>query len=102
MRVAGNATYGVAKQVYVFGGLNYGDWYGSDDIESLLEPGISFQLGAGFKFHKRANLELQYTSLNNEGSRSKRNYDVTAKGLMIQLNTPFSFNLKRGEQKMSI
>ena len=92
-RVSGNATYGLDKQIYTFGGLNYGAWYGTDEIESSLNAGIGYQLGMGFKFHKRAILELEYLTLRNEGSNSGTNLNLEAKGIMLKLNTPFSFNI---------
>lgn len=93
MRVSANATWGFDKQVYAYGGLNYGDIYGSDDVESLFDPGIGYQLGLGFKIIDQAQLEIEYLTLQNEGSRSKVNYDFTAQGIMLKINTPFTLNI---------
>ena len=93
MRMSGNATYGLTNQAYVYGGLNYGKWYGSGEIEDSLDAGIGYQAGLGMKFHEKARLEVEYLTLQNEGSRKGINYDLDAKGLMIKINTPFSFNI---------
>ncbi len=92
-RLSGNATYGINKQIYTFGGLNYGAWFGTEEIESSLDAGIGYQFGMGFKFHKRAILELEYLTLLNEGSNSGTNLNLEAKGIMLKINTPFSFNI---------
>jgi hypothetical protein len=92
-RTSGNITYGLNKQIYTFGGLNYGAWFGTDEIESSLDAGFGYQLGMGFKFHKKAILEVEYLTLKNEGSKSGINLDLEAKGIMLKLNTPFSFNI---------
>ena len=93
MRIMGNATYGLTNQAYTYGGLNYGKFYGSEEIESNIDAGIGFQAGIGLKLHKKANLEVEYLSLINEGRIQKTNYDLTGKGILIKLNTPFSFNI---------
>ncbi|MDP7319622.1 MAG: outer membrane beta-barrel protein [Bacteriovoracaceae bacterium] len=93
MRIAANATYGLTPQAYVYGGLNYGKWFGSGVIEDNIDAGIGHQLGIGVKLHKKINLEAEYLTLINEGRYQKRNLDLTARGILIKLNTPFSFNI---------
>jgi len=93
MRFSANATYGLTDQAYTYGGLNLNKYYGSEEIEANVERGIGYQAGVGFKFHKRANLEIEYLSLMNEGRISNTNLDIETKGIMLKLNTPISFNL---------
>ncbi|MBT4792350.1 MAG: hypothetical protein HON90_12335 [Halobacteriovoraceae bacterium] len=93
MRISGNITYGVAKQLYTYGGLNWGKWYGSNEIEAALDAGIGYQAGVGFKLGKKINLEMEYLALLNDGRKNDINYDSEVKGMMIKVNTPFSFNL---------
>ena len=93
MRWSANATYGINKQAYTYGGLNLNKYYGSGDIESNFDRGIGYQAGIGFKFHKRANIELEYLTLLNEGKLNGTNVDIENKGLLIKLNTPFRFNI---------
>lgn len=93
MRLSANATYGLTPQAYTYGGLNWGKYYGSKEIESNIEAGIGYQIGVGFKMHEKANLEVEYLTLINEGSIQRANIDLEAKGLMIKVNTPFKFNI---------
>lgn len=88
MRLAGNITYGLNSKAYTFGGLNYSKYYGSKEVENDFNAGIGFQAGIGLKLHERANLEIEYLSLQNEGRNDGINYDMSAKGLMIKLNAP--------------
>jgi hypothetical protein len=92
-RVSANATYRLDKQVQVYGGLNYGAWYGSKEIEDALDAGIGYQLGLDFKMHKKAHLELEYLSLLNEGKMQGFNLDTEVKGLMIKAKMPITINL---------
>lgn len=102
MRLAGNATYGLNDQLYTYGGLNWGKYYGNGEVESDIGAGIGYQAGLGIKLLKKVNIEFEYLSLRNEG-RMKMNYgaigrqdtnvDITAKGLMLKVNTPFTFAL---------
>lgn len=93
MRLSGNVTYGLTKQAYTYGGLNWGKWYGSEEVESKIDSGIGFQAGLGLKMHKKVNLEIEYLSLSNEGKVNDLNINLEAKGIMLKLNTPFSFNI---------
>ena len=88
MRVSGNATYGLTAQAYTYGGLNYSKYYGSAEIEDTWNAGIGYQIGLGLKLHKRANLEIEYLTLLNEGGDKGVNFDQSTKGVMIKLNTP--------------
>ena len=76
MRIQANATYGITKQAYSYGGLNYGKWYGSEEVEANIDAGFGFQAGIGINLHKRAALEIEYTSLINEGKIAGTNIDL--------------------------
>ena len=93
MRLSANATYGLTNQAYTYGGLNFGKYYGSGQVESNIEAGIGYQAGIGFKMHKKVNLEVEYLTLLNEGKIEGSNIDLEAKGIMLKVNTPFTFNL---------
>ncbi len=93
MRWSGNATYGITDQVYTYGGLNLNKFYGSEEIEANFERGIGYQAGLGFMLHKKANLEIEYLSLVSEGRTNGINVDIAAKGVMLKLNTPISFDI---------
>jgi len=93
MRTSGNVTYGLNDQAYTYGGLNWNKYYGSEQIEAGIDAGMGYQVGVGFKFHKRANVELEYLTLINEGRVNGANIDIENKGLLIKLNTPFTFNI---------
>lgn len=93
MRLSGNATYGINNQIYTFAGLNFGKFYGSGTIEDKFDAGFGYQAGVGFKFHKRANIEIEHLVLNSEGRDGKLNLDLQSKGIMLKINTPFSFNI---------
>ncbi len=93
IRLSGNGTYGLTKQAFVYGGLNYGKWYGSGEIEDTYEAGIGYQAGIGLILHKKATLEVEYLTLLNEGSDNGFNIDLEAKGVMMKINTPFSFDI---------
>ncbi|MBD66477.1 MAG: hypothetical protein CME62_14795 [Halobacteriovoraceae bacterium] len=93
MRWSANATYGINEEVYSYGGLNLNKYYGSGDVEANIDRGIGYQAGVGFNIHERAIIELEYLALLNEGRISKTNIDVEAKGIMLKLNTPFTFDI---------
>lgn len=93
MRLSANATYGLTNQAYTYGGLNFGKYYGSDEAEGNIEAGIGYQLGLGFKMHKKVNLEVEYLTLLNEGKVDGSNIDLEAKGILLKLNTPFTFDI---------
>jgi len=88
MRVSGNVTYGLTEQLYTFGGLNYGKYFGSAAIEDIYSAGIGYQAGFGLKIHKRVNVEFEYLTLLNDGSDQGVNLDLATRGLLIKLNTP--------------
>lgn len=92
-RVSGNATYGINKQAYTYGGLNWNKYYGSTEIEEKIDAGLGYQIGLGFKFHEKANVEMEYLTLLNEGRIDGSNIDIETKGIMIKINTPLTFNL---------
>ena len=91
MRISGNATYGLTKQAYTFAGLNFSKYYGPGILEEGLDAGIGYQAGVGLNLHKKITLEIEYLTLLNEGSRDGYNNDISAKGMMIKLNTPLFF-----------
>ena len=94
LRLSGNATYGFNPKTYAYGGLNYGKYYGSAQIENDFEAGMGYQLGTGYKINKKAIVELEYLALFNEGrTQQQNNFDLSAKGILLKLNTPFSINL---------
>lgn len=93
MRASGNATWGINNQVYTYGGLNWNKYYGSDQIEGGIDAGLGYQVGLGFMFHKRANLELEYLTLLNDGRVNGANIDVETKGIMLKINTPLTFDI---------
>lgn len=93
MRASGNATWGINNQVYTYGGLNWNKYYGSDQIEGGIDAGLGYQVGLGFKFHKKANVEIEYLTLLNEGRVDGVNVDVESKGIMLKLNTPLTFDI---------
>jgi hypothetical protein len=93
MRLSANATYGLTNQAYTYGGLNWGKYYGSGQVESNIEAGIGYQAGIGFKMHKKVNLEVEYLTLLNEGKLNGSNIDLEAKGIMLKVNTPFTFDI---------
>lgn len=91
MRIAGNATYGITEQAYIFGGLNYAKYFGPGVVEKIYNAGIGYQAGVGLKIHKKAQLEIEYLTLLNEGRDSDVNYDISAKGIILKINTPILF-----------
>lgn len=93
MRLSANATYGVDPQVYLYGGLNWGKYFGSEQIETSMDSGIGMQAGAGFKIIKQAQIELEYLYLQNEGRRRDLNIDIETKGIMLKIKTPFTFDI---------
>ncbi|MFT6633189.1 MAG: hypothetical protein ACJAS4_003159 [Bacteriovoracaceae bacterium] len=93
MRLSANATWGLTNQAYTYGGLNFGKYYGSGEVEANIESGIGYQAGIGFKMHEKVNLEVEYLTLLNEGKLDGFNINLAAKGIMLKLNTPFTFNL---------
>jgi hypothetical protein len=92
-RVSGNATYRLSKQATVYGGLNYGAWYGSGEMEDAFDAGIGYQAGISLALHKKATLEMEYLTLLNEGKLNGRNLDLESKGIMIKMKMPLSFNI---------
>lgn len=93
MRLSGNATYGIDSQVYAYGGLNWGKYYGSDYIEGNVNAGMGYQAGIGFDLHKKANVEIEYLALINEGRSQGTNINIETKGIMLKVNTPFTFDI---------
>lgn len=93
MRLSGNATYGFDPQLYVYGGVNWGKYYGSGTVESNISSGIGFQGGVGFKIVEQARLEMEYVYLQNEGRINDINLDIETKGILLKLKTPLTFDI---------
>jgi opacity protein-like surface antigen len=92
-RLSGNATYRLSKQASVYGGLNYGAWFGSQEIEDAFDAGIGYQAGISLVLHKKATLEMEYLTLLNEGKLSGYNLNLESKGIMLKMKMPLAFNI---------
>lgn len=102
-RVSGNVTYRLTKQASIYGGLNYGAWFGSGEIEDNLDAGIGYQAGISLDIFKNAVVEFEYLTLLNEGRinnldigngvSNAANLDLESKGVMLKVKLPIVLNI---------
>lgn len=93
IRISGNSTFRLSHQATIYGGLNYGSWYGYETLEDSIDPGIGYQAGISFKIHKKAIFEMEYLSLINEGRLKGINFDLQSKGIILKMKMPLTLNI---------
>ena len=87
IRLEGNGTYGINKNVYFLGGLNLHKFTKGLD---RLDLGIGFQAGAGVQINQNFGLNLTYVTLNNDGNiNNEVDVDFEANGLELSLHGTF-------------
>jgi hypothetical protein len=85
IRVEGNLTFGLAEQVYVFGGANINKYIDADGSNTLddFDPGFGIQLGGAFQFMKNLSAIGRYYTTNREDERNGVDATLNQRGLEL-------------------
>ncbi|PWU18321.1 MAG: hypothetical protein C5B49_07350 [Bdellovibrio sp.] len=88
IRIDGNATYGINKTVYLKSGLNLTKMV-RGPINDKFEPGLGYQLGAGFQVTQRISADLTYGQSTETATTQGSTYKLMVSGFEVAVNGSF-------------
>ncbi len=85
-RLDANATTGINKNLYLFGGINAHDFTNAGDAWDV---GFGFQLGMGAQFNEAVGMSLSYLVLNNKADFSFGTAELEVSGIELSIHATF-------------